>query len=252
MYKKSDFVECKVVDKMDNEKKVYTSEGLPDKKEQNNVLNLKDALNLMLYADSLAAVNTFIETYFPARKGADFHCVKTFCIQSFVLLELILNERNLINDSVYEIFCNTWRNIDCFSDADSINEWFEETVKAIFRLTRQKTEDTNYKVIRAINEIIEKNYADIKNIGEIASQLFISESYARKIYKQHTGKTIFEKLFVTRMEHAIHLIVDRKMPTQQVYLMVGYRSKTAFLDAFKRYTGYLPTEYLESITESLE
>ena len=247
MYKKSDFVECKVVDKMDNEKKVYTSEGLSDKKGQYNLSDLKNALNLMLYDDSLSAVDTFIETYFPAKKGTDFNCVKTFCIQSLVLLDLILNERNLLNDSIYGVFSEIWNKIDCFNNTESINEWFEETLKTIFQLTRPKTEDTNYKVIRAINEIIEKNYANIKNIGEIASQLFISESYARKIYKQHTGNTIFQKLFITRMEHAIHLIVDRKISTQQVYLMVGYRSKTAFLDAFKRYTGYLPSDYPENV-----
>ena len=174
MYKKSDFVECKVVDKMDNKKKVYTSEGLSDKEGQYNLSDLKNALNLMLYDDSLSAVDTFIETCFPAKKSTDFNCVKTFCIQSLVLLELILNERNILKDGVYEIFCDVWRNIDFFSNTDSIKAWFEELLKAVFRLTRPKTEDTNHKVIRAINEIIEKNYANIKNIGEIASQLFIS------------------------------------------------------------------------------
>ena len=240
-------MECKIVDKINNEKKAYTSKSISYINGHYSILNLKNALNAMLYDDLSSAVDTFIEIYFPTKKDIIFSSAKTFCIQSLVLLELILNERNLLNDNAYSILCEAWKNIDYFSDTESIKKWFEKILKTILPLVRETSEATYGKIIRSINEIIEKNYANIKNIGEIASQLFISESYARKIYKQHTGKTIFEKLFVTKMEHAIHLIVDRKMPAQQVYLMVGYRSKTAFLDAFKRYTGYLPSEYMENI-----
>ncbi len=240
----------KTVAKMENEKQHYAFDDLFNEKAEYNILDLKNALNTMLYDDSLCVVNTFIEAYFLSKQDMSFCSVKKFCIQAFVLLELVLKERNLLNDNVYAVFLEIWNKIDHFNTTESMEEWFEETLKTIFQRTRATEEEIYDKIIRSINDIIEKNYANIKNIGEIASQLFISESYARKIYKQHTGKTIFEKLFLTKMEHAVHLIVDRKMPTQQVYLMVGYRSKTAFLDAFKRYTGYLPTEYLESINST--
>ena len=110
-----------------------------------------------------------------------------------------------------------------------------------------KDEESHEKLIRNIDAIIEKDYKNLKNVGEIASRLFISESYARKIYKNHTGKTIFEKLYVTKMEKAKELLVIQKLTTQNVATMVGYKSKSAFLEAFKRYTGHLPTDFSENL-----
>lgn len=212
-----------------------------------NILDLKNVLNSMLYDGSADSINNFIEKYCSDKKNTNLYSFKTFCMQVFVLLQLILNERNLLSDSVLSVFSEIWNKINRFNNPNSMKLWFEESVKSIVEHIQIKSEEAYDIIVRSINEIIEKDYSNIKNVGEIASRLFISESYARRLYKQHTGKTIFEKLFVTKMENAKYYLTIEKMPTQQVYLMVGYKSKTAFLEAFKKYTGFLPTDYIESL-----
>ena len=92
-----------------------------------------------------------------------------------------------------------------------------------------------------IDKIIEKDYKYIKNVQDVVSRLFVSASYARKIYKQNKGITIYEKLFITKMEKAKSLLAQ-KISVQNVASMVGYKSKMAFLEAFKRYTASVPID----------
>ena len=85
-------------------------------------------------------------------------------------------------------------------------------------------------------------------MDQIATNLFISESYARRIYKQYTGRTIFEALFVKRMEEAKKLLVNSpEMRVYEVAAAVGYKSKQYFIEAFKRSEGCIPKEYRQKM-----
>jgi Helix-turn-helix domain len=56
------------------------------------------------------------------------------------------------------------------------------------------------------------------------------------------GKTVFEYGQICRMEHAMRLLRDKRLPIGLVSNAIGYAHQTTFSSAFKQHSGYRPKE----------
>ena len=105
------------------------------------------------------------------------------------------------------------------------------------------------KTTATVNEIksyIDRNYSNFDVVEQAVHLQKISLNYARKIFKDKEGQTIFDYLIKKRMNEARHLLNTTNMPVNEIAERVGYFSNSYFSTAFKKYTGMNPSKYRET------
>lgn len=98
---------------------------------------------------------------------------------------------------------------------------------------------------------VQKPYleSDISLPG-LAQQLGISLNYLSQVINQHTGKNFFDYINAYRIEQATSMLADdaaNKLNILNLSMQVGFNSKSAFYNAFKKHTGQTPTQYRQSL-----
>ena len=112
-------------------------------------------------------------------------------------------------------------------------------------LTNSVTTNRYRKITEDIIELLNQNYGADLNIDGLLNSLNISAGHANSIFKEVTGKSIFEFLFRIRMEKAKMLLQDPYARVYEVARRVGYRSNSHFGAAFKDYTGLTPKQFAD-------
>ena len=90
---------------------------------------------------------------------------------------------------------------------------------------------------------ISEHYTD-ENLGltEVSDAFGITPSYATRVFKQYTGRGIYETIQHVRLTAAKSLLhTDKTM--KQIAQMVGYTSFLSMNRAFKKYEGTTPTQF---------
>ena len=105
-------------------------------------------------------------------------------------------------------------------------------------------------IIDKIKDIIHKEYCELQTIEDITDKLYLNPLYANRIFKQSTGKTIYEYLLSVRMEKAIELLKFSSMKASEIGESVGYKTARYFSTVFKKHTGLSPIQYRTKFTEN--
>ncbi len=104
------------------------------------------------------------------------------------------------------------------------------------------------KIVYNVKELIEKNLSNEEFGLEMASAtLFFSQNYVRQIFKQITGESFTEYLIRRRMETARELLGNPVCRIGDVAAQTGYSNQRYFASCFKKYYGYTPTQYRNSL-----
>jgi len=113
--------------------------------------------------------------------------------------------------------------------------------------TIRQTHSRNQVIVNSIKDIIQNNYADIKNMNQISQQLHFSSSYIISVFKKHMDQTIFEYLQSVRMEAAKELLQNPHLKIYEIAEKVGYQSSSFFTSLFKQHYGYSPKQFRDGI-----
>jgi two-component system response regulator YesN len=103
------------------------------------------------------------------------------------------------------------------------------------------------RLVEEIRAIIADKYKEPLTVQTIADQMYMSPSHLNNIFKQKTGRTIFDCLTEYRMEKAKELL---RQPHSRIYLVaqeVGYVNKSHFCLVFRKHTGVSPTEFKNGV-----
>ena len=98
-----------------------------------------------------------------------------------------------------------------------------------------------------INHYYSNNLA---SLSELAKKTGESPHHVSQVINEKLNKGFFELLAWYRIEEAKKIISDdheSKLTVEEISEMVGYNSKTAFNNAFKRLIGKTPSEFRKSI-----
>lgn len=79
-------------------------------------------------------------------------------------------------------------------------------------------------------------------IRQIARMTGINETSLKRGFKALFGETVFEFSVRCRMQHALTLLRERRMPVARVAEAVGYSHQTSFATAFRRHFGLSPKD----------
>ncbi|MFM8480109.1 MAG: helix-turn-helix transcriptional regulator [Gammaproteobacteria bacterium] len=91
-------------------------------------------------------------------------------------------------------------------------------------------------------EILASKFSPPPTIASLARELAINETKLKSGFKALFGHTIFEYGHECRMQHALHLLRDKRIRISKVAEAVGYQHQGTFASAFKAHFGIRPKD----------
>lgn len=83
----------------------------------------------------------------------------------------------------------------------------------------------------------------VPNVSELAAELDVSPRQFFRMFRSAVGMTLGDYAAQRRIERAKHLLSVRVTAIKQVAWQCGFETPAAFSAAFRRATGYSPTDY---------
>lgn len=105
----------------------------------------------------------------------------------------------------------------------------------------------NGEIATAAYALIQSRYADKLSVGDVARQLYISESHLMHEMKRVLGMSFHDCLTQCRIENAKRLLGLKNMKVKEVAYAVGIADARYFARIFKQATGMTPKEYAANI-----
>lgn len=91
---------------------------------------------------------------------------------------------------------------------------------------------------------------NLASLSELAKKIGESPHHVSQVMNEKLNKSFFELLASYRIEEAKRILSDNKkenLTIEEISEIVGYNSKTAFNNAFKKLTGKTPSEFRKSV-----
>ena len=164
----------------------------------------------------------------------------------------ILPDLHVINNSFFsygEIFTriyNEYKNCEK-GFIQIIRAYCIELIIKIFRDLEKEgvspLSPENKKTVELALNYINDNYSLKLSIGDIASQVFLSPDYFRKLFKKVTGTSVTNYLQKIRLDKACNLLLTTTMPIKDISIETGYTDIQTFYKVFKKATGKTPQNY---------
>lgn len=96
-----------------------------------------------------------------------------------------------------------------------------------------------------IVEIMQENYMDDLNLSKVSRAVDLSNSYAAKLIKNHTGENFTDYLNEIRLENAEILLKNTEMSINDISYNVGFNYPSYFRRIFKKKNNITAKEYRE-------
>ncbi|MFT3816852.1 MAG: AraC family transcriptional regulator [Rubrivivax sp.] len=98
------------------------------------------------------------------------------------------------------------------------------------------------RLIEKARDLMIADLARMPTIPQLARAVGTNTSKLKRGFKFLCGMTIFEYGHRQRMNRALHLLIDERMPVNQVAGCVGYQHQTSFTASFREHFGFTPKE----------
>ena len=94
--------------------------------------------------------------------------------------------------------------------------------------------------VTAIRRYIEKNFATISSVEALSQEFYYSREHLSRVFRKYYNIAPHDYIEQCRIREAVRLLHRGERVTDVCYL-VGYRSMSVFLAAFRRETGSTPS-----------
>ena len=208
--------------------------------------NLYADLKKLLSTGSEKELQTFLDKYISRTNAWQNELyMKNIAFMIIALTRFILQaeDARTFGDSQVYGFEEDWRELDAIRTMTDLTGYLRESVLLDMRGLSQGAVSRKTVIAGRVKESIRTHYGSRLTVKDIAAEVNFSSIYINNVFKQATGKTIFEYLTQVRMEAAMELL---KKPDSKIYIVadeVGFTNKSHFCLVFKRYTGLSPSEY---------
>ena len=105
---------------------------------------------------------------------------------------------------------------------------------------------TGNGLVGRIKEIVAAGYSGSISCEDIAAQIFISSSYATRLFRKHTGDSINAYITRVRMNAALDILRDPTVSIGEVAARTGYNNIAYFSSVFRKTFDCTPREWRDS------
>lgn len=190
---------------------------------------LKSLRNMIYHFIIISIIFVGVKLTFKADLGDYF-------VGIYISFLIFLTSYRVINDSTY------FNRTASFMDV-SIGKYLKSSL----------SENRKLEVLDKIKLELETNSYfsnNLATLSDLAKKTGESPHHVSQVINEKLGKNFFELLAWYRIEEAKRIFIKDKgtrLTVEEVSEMVGYNSKTAFNNAFKKLTGKTPSEFRKSI-----
>ncbi len=114
-----------------------------------------------------------------------------------------------------------------------------------------KTEDVtshtasakNNTLLNNVCSYISQHFSEELTLENVARYAGFSKYHFERIFSEYTGMTFYQFLQQTRINYATTLLTNPELTVTDISYQSGFSSSNAFTRAFKKSTGYPPSQY---------
>ena len=111
------------------------------------------------------------------------------------------------------------------------------------RCARQPGDGMSPEICRVVEKIhAERDH--IPSLGELAACSYLSESRFKQKFPQQTGMPPMEFILRHKLQEALRLMDSKNLSIPRIASELGFSSDKHFSDAFRRYLGMTPLQYM--------
>ncbi|MFC0301186.1 phosphoenolpyruvate hydrolase family protein [Virgibacillus soli] len=105
---------------------------------------------------------------------------------------------------------------------------------------------TSDDYIDFIKRYVSLHYKDEISLNEISDILHISRSYLSTLFKKNVGVSFTDYLIEFRLNRALEIYQEKKLPLTTIAELVGYPNYSQFSKIFKKRKGMSPREFINT------
>ena len=115
--------------------------------------------------------------------------------------------------------------------------------------SRKNASDPRFLVAK---NYIQQNIRQLLSCEAVAQECGYSAKQLSRIFKSHTGKTLYEYITHARIQEANALLLDNTQSIQQVSFLMGFENESSFVSFFKRHCGVTPGNFRKQKSDRKE
>lgn len=208
---------------------------------QSEYQDLEQTIKKLDIPKSLEVINGCINNR--GQKAGEYSWIYVLSKEMVISFNRIINSMGTINDYDFPNEKEIIWKINSSSDVDTIKGFLENYLKELFDFYIQKQSNKESKQIRIIKEYVERNYAAVISLEDIANIVFLSPVYVSAVFKAQTGMGFTSYLIQVRIEKAKELLRGSLLTVSEIAQKVGYSDPRHFSKLFKKQVGIKPVEY---------
>lgn len=108
---------------------------------------------------------------------------------------------------------------------------------------KEQANNSIQNTVLACIDYIRNHYSQQIKLQAVADHVHLHPNYLCSLFKEHTGKTVFEYLERYRVRRAVHLLRSTNLPVPQIAERCGFNSISFFSRKFRSLTGFSPSQY---------
>ncbi|MBS7174946.1 MAG: response regulator [Clostridiales bacterium] len=172
-------------------------------------------------------------------------------IKSSILILATLCSKHIFNENKRQLasFMERHANFQAIVSSENIDNLKGVFLSILLDLSEYisvKKQTDKQIIIDRIVQYIEENYASNISLNDVAKVVFLSPGYLSALIPSITGNNFTEILTQTRIKHSIDLMKQNQLKNSVIARKVGFSQPQYFSHAFKKVTGYTPTEYRQT------
>jgi YesN/AraC family two-component response regulator len=113
----------------------------------------------------------------------------------------------------------------------------------LLALGRCGSQEIENDYVSTVVEYINRNFAEITSIGQIAEAFFVSKYHLCRVFKNAMKVTLIEYLNQVKIKNARQLLEFSDREVGDIAEACGFNSVAYFSNVFKKITGSAPSEY---------
>ncbi len=169
--------------------------------------------------------------------------IKSLSFSIVNAIQIILMENDESFDSIFNEKLIIWNKLDNFNTIKDVRNWLFNLLNTCRQYLANKDTQGYGPVVQKIKEYIHANYHNRITLEDFTRLTNYSGTHLTNVFREATGKTVFDYLIDYRMEKAKELLKSRSSKIYLVAEQVGYTNISHFCLQFKKHTGLSPTEF---------
>lgn len=129
-----------------------------------------------------------------------------------------------------------------FRQRDSLFRWVTETTRSFFQLKKREASG-NSAVLERMQNYVKSHYHEDISLKTLSYLLNANAAYLGRVFKEAYGQSFSSYLNRVRIDKAKMLLNETNCTVHEIAEKIGYHSTNYFVNVFKKFTGYFPSQY---------